>query len=277
MSDITKQICFLEMSPSGPNEDHRRLFIDNDKCDFYYVTFKDRVQDELCLGFYPDTVWCQTRDALAKLVPKKYEYYCFMDDDIKFISRTELGVVDQIIKDLNVYNPAVMSLYYKNDDRRLTNICNKICKTKLFTNNCVKIIHHSLLNWFFPLPKIWTGTYECAHLFNFLEIPFKDYIIESHNIVMVNDIHNFNYTKDAKIAMESMWRYMKTSFKDIYSGTDAMDIKRYYISKEFNNVCKRHNKVINYHNIVRVADYFCMNHDFFKKYRKNISDGVIVN
>lgn len=34
-----KIICFLEMSESGPNNNHKGLFMNNTKCDFYYVTF----------------------------------------------------------------------------------------------------------------------------------------------------------------------------------------------------------------------------------------------
>ena len=71
---IYKKIVFLEMSPNGPNKHHIEILKNNDKCDFFYVTFKKPVEnDDSFLGFFPNTVWGETRQKLFELVPKKYD------------------------------------------------------------------------------------------------------------------------------------------------------------------------------------------------------------
>ena len=151
-----KPLAILEVSPKGPTKHHLDLFADHPLCDFYYVT-----HDAPCEGalkFCPKTSWAETRNTLAELVPKQYDYYAFLDYDIVFESQTDKSVVHQLVEDLQEWKPAVLIPYYQFDDKGLTHLGKTPSSHKAFTNNCVKIVHSSLLDWFFPLETKFGGT-----------------------------------------------------------------------------------------------------------------------
>jgi len=260
---FTKKLCILEQSASGPTNHHIELFMNNSQCDFYYMTFKkEKINDPNYLGFFPDSVWIDTRNELAKRVPKNYEYYFFIDDDIELTSLTDIDVIDQILLDLNNYNPAILVTNYLNENKDYTT--NYV--SRLFSNNCVKIIHHSLLEWFFPIPNIFEGTYDSAHLFNILEIPFKDNIIQTNNITSFNS-KTHNYTKSAAIAMKKIWNWFRPALKIINNDQNPLVIKKYYMDNYYIENPIIGNKINNYLNSVNLEIYFDCEHVFFKKYR----------
>ena len=63
-----KRFCVLQITPEIPNEEHVRLFDDKEDSDFYFVVYEK--ENDRALKFCPNTVWSETRNTLAKLVPK---------------------------------------------------------------------------------------------------------------------------------------------------------------------------------------------------------------
>lgn len=259
------KLCILEVNRDGPSKYHNKLFTNN-LCDYYYVSFKKKVNDKRCLKYCPGTSWAQTRNILYELVPKIYDYYCFIDDDIILESRTSLNPIEQLIEDLKICNPAVLAPVY-NIELKSFSIKKGYCN-RLFSNNCIKIVHKSMLDWLFPYCTKYDGGNSAAHFFNFLEIPFKDHIVTTLNVMVKNPVscgHNKNQRKN----MEKMWQYVKPSFKNIYAGgKNSMDIKKYYVDKFTNYNIQNGNDIENYLNDINLREYFDFSHEFFKN--KNI-------
>mgnify|MGYP001171641694 CR=1 FL=1 len=217
-----KKIVFLEMSPVGPNNLHKKLFENNDLCDFFYVTFKKEIKNDTnCLGFFPNTVWGETRQKLYELVPKNYDYYCFMDDDIIFESTTNENFIQQLLIDLKKTNSIVLTPYYQNEKGQ--SIYPTFSKgsyfLRYFTNACCKVYHKDYLDYFFPINLKFGGTYDSALFLGLLELLFMNKIICSHNIISINppdsrgDYKNSN--RDAENAF-LMWRneFKQEQFKN---------------------------------------------------------------
>ena len=104
-----KDICILEVSPLGPIENHVNIF---EKYDWYYVTHDKPLEDDKkCIKFNKGCRWAYNRNYLydyVKTLKTKYRYYLFIDYDVEIKSNTNRNVMDQLIHDLNEYNPAIM-------------------------------------------------------------------------------------------------------------------------------------------------------------------------
>jgi hypothetical protein len=125
------------------------------------------------------------------MVPKKYEYYAFVDYDYNFRPLGELRVKEQILEDLNEFKPAVLT-YYPGKGMITPLLIIQSIETvpRSFSNpfySCgMKVVHHSLMKWFFPMITNFGGGVEACHLFNILEIPFLRHVVCSHKMVYDN-------------------------------------------------------------------------------------------
>lgn len=218
---MKKRLCILQVTPSSPNPDHVKMFSNKEESDFYFVTHDDPHDD--ALKFCPNTTWTDTRNILAELVPKDYDYYAFVDYDYKFHPLRELTALEQIIEDLNDYNPAVLTYYpgkglitpFANDfdfrDSRDASILP-------FSHCGMKVVHNSLLNWFFPMITRFGGGVEACHLFNILELPFLKNVVCSHKMIYDNGVTDDDapHNQDGawnKYRMDQMWKWIMPSFK----------------------------------------------------------------
>lgn len=183
------KICFLEVSPKGPlSGDHRDHIKDFFKDDYYFVTHDEKSQDKNFkeMNFNKGFVWAKNRNYLAKNVPRNYDYYWFSDYDVKYESKTNLSVCNQILKDLILKKPAVMVCHdeskIKSNNGGVKNNSSEKYKNIMMSNNQMKIIHRSLLDWFFPLPFHTGGKWDACHYFNVLETPFVESVICTYNV-----------------------------------------------------------------------------------------------
>ena len=191
---MNKKLCILQVAPSEANKDHIEMFSNKEQCDFYFVTHDH--PNESALQFCPNTTWTDTRNILAAKVPKNYEYYAFVDYDYIFRPLGKLSVLEQILHDLEEFNPAVLTFYP--GDGMTTPFANDIKYRESrdysilpFSHCGLKIVHHSLLNWFFPMITRFGGGVEACHLFNILEIPFLRNVVCSHQMVYDNGVTDY--------------------------------------------------------------------------------------
>jgi len=258
------KICVLEVCAFEPSLQHHLYF---KGVDLYFVSYKIKSTSSNCLGFYPKSEWSETRNYLYENVPKKYDYYMFIDDDIILNSNTNLSVMDQIINDLQILYPAQLSPAY---DREKLDKSYPYYK-RLFSNNCCKIYHKSILNWVLPYNRDFGGGWSACHFINFLEISFQDYIITTTNISMSNPIssgHDKQKNNQHKINMENIWLYIKPAFRQIYNtGATSLDIKQFYQNQTKPLDRLDTNVNTNFLKIVDIRKYFDVSHPYFKKYR----------
>ena len=287
---MSKRLCILQVTPSIPDPKHVEMFANKEDCDFYFVTHDQEHKD--ALKFCPNTTWTDTRNVLAELVPKEYDYYAFVDYDYEFEPLRDLDPLQQIVEDLDEFNPAVLTYYpgrglitpfATNIEYRDTRDCSIIP----FTHCGLKIVHHGLLNWFFPMITSFGGGVEACHLFNILETPLMSNVVCSHKMIY----HNGNTDENAphnqdgaynKYCMDQMWQWIAPSFKktnllQFYSTSpqalnDSLLIKeafqKIFLSKKINPV--KMSPETNYYDEERFSQFFDLSHDRFLNTKSSV-------
>lgn len=293
-----KRLAVLQVTPENPNEKHVSLFSDKEAADFYFVTHDAENKD--ALKYCPNTTWVETRNILADLVPKEYDYYAFVDYDYVLRPQRDLGALEQILADLDEYEPAVLTYYPGNG--LITPFANNKeyfnkyeYSTIPFTHCGMKIIHKSLLDYFFPMVTRFGGGVEACHLFNILEIPFLRNVVCSHKMIYDNSVtdmetpHNVDPFK-SKLAMDKMWMWLypyfnkrkvlrdsqiQSRFGDLippfienYSTySDSEHIKQFYVSLFLDKQDKlppiKADKNVDYYDTNKIEKFFDLKHEYF--------------
>jgi len=288
--NFQKRVCVLQVTPEAPNPKHVELFHNKTDCDFFFVTHDSPHKD--ALQFCPNTTWTDTRNILAAKVTKNYEYYAFVDYDYIFRPLGELGVLEQILHDLEKYNPAVLTFYPGNGMTTpfAANVAYRDSKDYSilpFSHCGLKIIHHSLLKWFFPMVTRFGGGVEACHLFNILEIPFLKNVVCSHQMVYDNGVTDFDapHNQDGAwndYCMNEMWKWIKPSFKknnllDSQASSNAEKMSSLLIKKVFQNIFVTKNiqplksgRVENYFDRERIEKFFNFFHERFQNFDCNL-------
>ena len=279
---MNKRFCILQVTPEAPNKEHVELFNNREECDFFFVTH-DAPHDD-ALEFCPNTTWTDTRNILAAKVPKNYEYYAFVDYDYNFRPLGDLNPREQILEDLESYEPAVLTYYpgrgmitpfAANTEYRDS----RSASILPFSHCGMKVVHHSLMNWFFPMVTRFGGGVEACHLFNILEIPFLKNVVCSHKMVYDNGNtdeeapHNQNGAWN-KYRMDEMWAWILPAFKkrNLLSKfapnavmSDSLIVKNVFINLIIskNIVPEKSKKRNNYLDIEALKRFFTLEHERF--------------
>ena len=279
---MNKRLCVLQVAPSKPNKDHVKYFEDKENCDFYFVTHDEPNPD--ALQYCPNTTWSETRDLLVDLVEKKYDYYALVDYDYILRPYRGLEVLEQIIEDLEM-NPAVLTYYpgknlqtpYATDEEYFLS---RDYSCIPFTHFGLKIVHHSLLKWFFPLCRDFSVNVDSCHMFNIQEIPFLKNVICSHKMKYDNGYSDPNaiYNRDGaytKYKMDEMWKWIHSSFKmnkvlEYYSKTPKDFENSLFVKEVFVNLMRNKDFTptaapfdVDYYDKERLENVFDLNHQFF--------------
>lgn len=276
-----KRLCVLQVTPEFPNPDHVAFFDSKEDCDFYFVTHD--APNPKALKYCPNTTWVDTRNILADLVPKEYEYYAFVDYDFIFEPKSKLKVLDQILFDLKKWKPAVLTYYpgkgfispFVDDMEYFNKYEYSIIP---FTHCGMKVIHHTLLDWFFPMVTKFGGGVDACHLFNILELPFLKNTVCSHQMVYRNDVNDPKTPHNksgavSKMNMDKMWNWISPSFKKYkllqlqygQRATDSLAIKYFFVDlfKKQEVALNIGHDNINYLSIERIEKFFDLDHERF--------------
>jgi len=308
---MNKRLCVLQVTPEAPNQKHVELFSDKPDCDFYFVTHD--APHPNALKYCPNTTWTDTRNILAEMVPKNYDYYAFVDYDYVLRPMGDKSPLQQILSDLEQFNPAVLTFYPGNGLHTpfATDIKYRDSKDHSiipFTHCGLKIVHHSLMDWFFPMVTKFGGGMEACHLFNILEIPFLRHVICSHKMLYDNGVtdleapHNVDPRK-SKLNMDKMWSWIYPYFnkrkilrdsqvawrwgdniprriEEYTSYTDSLNIKDFYVNTIKNKVePRRSSKDVNYSNdefSSQITKFFDLNHEYFLNKNNKKQNNTIV-
>jgi len=216
------KLCILETSPRGPIKIHREL-VNSDKADFFFVTHDEKLLSNKSLGFFYHQTWADNRNHLYESCPKgqraakgsshKYDYYMFIDYDVKLETISGTPIVEQILEDLEKYRPAILVPTHERE-------CNYLphkADVHLFSNNQLKIVHRSLLHYFFPLPAYFGGFWDCCAFWNILETVFAPYVIRTPNIIASSLVsakyaHNEN-PEWGNSTMQKAYEWIRPAFK----------------------------------------------------------------
>ena len=287
-----KRLCVLQVTPESPNSSHTELFKDKKECDFYFVTHDAPHKEGL--KFCPNTKWADTRNILAADVPKDYEYYAFIDYDYILRPQRSLNALDQILEDLSAFEPAVLTYYPGNNlqtpyaqDKAYMESRDYSCIP--FTHVGLKIVHHSLMNWFFPMTTNFSSDTDSCHMFNIQEIPFLKHVVCSHKMIYDNGFSDerADYNKHGgytKYKMDEMWKWIRPAFKksklvNSYAFNeaekrDSLTIKNAMVQlfkKRLPNPIKSPPNV-DYFNLEKIEQFFDLSHEHFSNINKAVRD-----
>jgi len=279
---MKKRFCVLQIAPERPNQKHVEYFENKEQSDFYFVTYLK--YNEKALDFCPNTVWSETRNRLCELVPKQYDYYMFMDHDMGIETQKELDAYEQILQDLRL-NPAILTFYPGRNIHSPYAIDKKYLKSREyscipFTHNGIKIVHRSLIDWFFPMYTRFRVDIDGCHMFNIQEIPFLKHVVCSHNIIHHNNPTTTSddqaYNKHgafAKRKMDEMWQWILPSFKkkefitnsNYNADKDSLSVKNFFVDlfKQRDIRPTKNPLNIDFYDIDKIADFFDLEHEFF--------------
>jgi len=279
-----KRFCILQVTPSEPNAVHCKLFEDREQSDLYFVTYEK--ENQKSLKFCPGTVWSETRNIMAELVPKKYDYYMFLDHDLVLEPRFNLDPYEQILEDLEL-NPAVLTYYPGTGiDSPLVQDQNFLTSRDYscipFTHNGIKIVHKSLMKWFFPLYTKYRTDTDACHMFNIQEIPFLRNVVCSHKMVHHNTPNDSTadqiYNSDGAYTtykMNQMFKDILPAFKkrgllqikdvDYNLNYNSLSIKEFFVSlfRQKNFEVIKNSYDVDYYDEQKISKFFDLNHDQF--------------
>ena len=258
------RICMLETSPKGPiklgNIDYRNNFKNHDQCDFYFVTHDE--EHTAAVNFRKGKKWASNRNFLAEFASNMgdYDYFWFTDYDVEYRSQTHLSVVDQVIKDLEENTPAVMVCF----DPKKQNIAsqkniylapnkNIPIRSALMTNNQMKIVHKSLINYFFPMPLRFGSIWDTCYYFAMLEIPFMGNVCMNYNVYgsgLISDTKSQGTNASLNKIFNEMKQIVKFPLANNHAETSIMYQIKSRMAK-FN----KNNRDIDYYDKKRISNF----------------------
>ena len=103
---MNKTYCILEQGSliNEPETIDKKQLFTTEFSDFYRLNWKTGL-DPHADFFAPQTVWSEGRSILFQQIPKKYDYYIFIDDDAKFETQSPEGIAKEIKRLLEHFRP----------------------------------------------------------------------------------------------------------------------------------------------------------------------------
>ena len=239
---IKKLFCVLEQSCYEDFElskYHKQIFT-KDFCDFYRLNWK--IKDKMSNFFEKNITKSEGLSLLDKKIPKNYEYYIFMDDDVIFKSGQKIKInkkdyfdASYLIKNfLEKYNPLVGSLFRKN-----SGYCNCVKTDKEYYNylgqdSDLLIMHKSVANELLPITF-----HSSVKYFNFVNylchILYPEKQIRANNIEYENTRHIFSnsYQFKNKYSFSQSGLYILSKYNSLLYNQDNIFIKIRYNKSDY--------------------------------------------
>ena len=163
-----KKFCVLDQ---GGNDDtinytnNQKLFT-TEFSDYYRLNFRKINDPNAYIELDFDTLFSEGRCILYEKIPKNYEYYIFIDDDVifykKLIKNNKIEWIENskdipnIIKDFfDEYTP-IHGTFYRELDRHQNHISNKLLKKDVYKIKGFDVTgifyHHTFIDLVFPVP-----------------------------------------------------------------------------------------------------------------------------
>jgi hypothetical protein len=239
MSNRIKAFCVLEQGRiiNDPlTLKHKELFT-TDCSDFYRLNWETE-KDKNALFFQKNITWSEGRSILYEQVPKNYNYYIFIDDDIDFYADVGVDIAPKIEELLTKYKPLAGTFYDP------TRWCFKtgIKRDKYLTKECfpiagydsqVQIFSKSFADVMFPAihhgsgKAFWYCFWACYKLYPLKQLCFTDIKVKNRRHLRGNstDKQHLTYNSPEKIS-----KLFKLNVKDgsfFMNRNEIQDINRF--------------------------------------------------
>jgi hypothetical protein len=185
------KIALLETSPAGPMEGAHDHLRNDSRIDVFDITHDCPIDTAL---FSPASTWAANRNILWQHVPKDYDYYWFIDYDVR-----TCGDIDTIVAALSDYKPAVAFPAYVRDPKQSVDHI----RSGVFNNNMSVLFAASAASVVFPMPERFGGFWDAATYVNLLSLAWYPHVIDIAEVVgysMVSSDYAANCNQSEGIA-----------------------------------------------------------------------------
>lgn len=201
-----KSFCILEQGCSVDEDltrEKKEMFT-TEFCDYYRLNWKTH-NDPNAFITKQGITWSEGRSLLYSKVPKKYDYYIFIDDDIKFTTNNN-ATVDTIVNLLEEYTP-ITGTFFDPDNwmfekiivdtieaskRTVFPISGYDLQVHFFSKKFAEIVFPTIYHG--SAASMWYSQWICYKLFPFKQMCFTDVKVENtrHNQHEDNDKPQFS-------------------------------------------------------------------------------------
>lgn len=221
-----KRLCVLEQSGTinDPYTAEKKKLFETKNSDFFRLNWSEHHDPDADIAA-PGVVWSEGRSLLFEHAPKTYDYYLFMDDDIRF-SWPEKQPLDQaIISLLDEYRPLSASCYCKTGWGRPNPVSEEMRRhRKAFPFLCLDlqltIYSRDFAEFIFPVPfhgsdkSMWYAYWIANKLSAGKQICFSDIVITNTRSVPHHNSHVRNF-RDGLVYLFNSMTYEKSFNWDI--------------------------------------------------------------
>jgi hypothetical protein len=185
--------------------EHKEQF-NTEYCDWYRLNWKADKKDTEAHFYKDNIVWTEGRSYLFEQVKGKYEYYIFIDDDIKFISNSDKSVAEELKYFFTTYNPLTGTLYGDNWAWHTFN--RKVLEDKkevfpvMAHDLCCHYFQEDFANAMFPVffqgsgRSMWYSQFIASRLYPNKCLVFTKVIVKNTESVPHSDHNNKQFIKD---------------------------------------------------------------------------------
>lgn len=225
------------------SEEHKNQF-NTDYCDWFRLNWKADLNDKQAHIYKNNIVWSEGRSILFDKVKGKYNYYIFIDDDVKFISKTNKSVAEELKYFFEEYNPLTGTIFGDNWawDLYKSNINNNKEVFPIMGHDlCCHFFQEDFANLMFPIyfhgseSSMWYAQFIGYKLYPSKCLVFNKILIKNTEHIPHKDNEKLHFSKgeivvkkfseiikDKKLQQEFLkWRYdpsyVRTINKNIYS------------------------------------------------------------
>ncbi len=218
-----KTFCILEQGKFVNDPltlKHKELFT-TDVSDFYRLNWKTE-EDKNAFLIEKNLTWSEGRSLLYEKVPKNYEYYILIDDDVDFYTNDGVDIALKIKELLKKYEPIAGTFY---DPTRWC-FQTGIERDKYFAKECfpiagydsqVQIFSKSFADIMFPAiyhgsgKAFWYTSWACHRLYPFKQVCFTDVRIRNTRHMRGEGVDKQYLTYNAP---EKIVKLLKSHIKD---------------------------------------------------------------
>jgi len=250
-----KTFCILEQGGNigdALTEEHKKQF-NTEYSDFYRLNWKT---DKDTNAFVTDTncIWSEGRSLLYDKVPKNYDYYIFIDDDVKFheedvalkikelleeykpITGTFLDYFKSVIQEESGKVRSYLSWHFRNMKDKIESRGKKVFPIAMYDLAC-QIFSKEYASCMFPVThhggnrSLWYAQYVCHKLYPRKNLCFTEVEITNTRTVPHEYDTKKHYTElEAQVASKIVDKFAK----DLYDPEDFSRLNKKELIYELN-------------------------------------------
>lgn len=251
-NNIHKKLFVVLEQGCHPNgelaKNHKKEFT-TDFSDFYRLNWNDDKTDQTANFFAKGITWSQGRSTLYEKVAGKYQYYIFIDDDIKFLSSQERSIAYEIKYLLEKYKPLSATTWNTLfDNNSVTKkLAHELTRNPMNEKEAFPVYYHDLCVHIFQedfadlmFPIYFHGSEHCQHYAQFIAHKlFPDKIMAFRTFMSKNLTHDPHC--DQSLKQYNASSIVVDKFSELLNSDENKDEFKNILYSNNNQFCREKN------------------------------------